>query len=77
MTEAADFYLNKVLVDAKKSGQDSVAKFATTFKAMLQNLATFVQQNYATGLEWNPKVREGEGSEQDQGARGCLTDSYV
>lgn len=58
MTEAADFYLNKVLVDAKKSGQESVAKFATTFKAMLQNLATFVQQNYATGLEWNPKVRE-------------------
>jgi len=55
MFEASDFYLNKVLVDAKKSGQDQVAKFATTFKTMLQSLATFVQQNYATGLEWNPK----------------------
>jgi adenylyl cyclase-associated protein len=56
MTDAADFYLNKVLVDAKKSGKEEVGKFATSFKALLQSLATFVQQNYATGLEWNPKV---------------------
>jgi len=55
MFEASDFYLNKVLVDAKKSGQEQVGKFATTFKTLLQSLATFVQQNYATGLEWNPK----------------------
>lgn len=57
MLEAADFYLNKVLIDAKKPGQEAMAKYATTFKAMMNALATFVQQNFATGLEWNPKVR--------------------
>lgn len=55
MLEAADFYLNKVLVDAKKASNEQVGKFATTFKAAMQALGAFVQQNYPTGLEWNPK----------------------
>jgi len=58
MTEAADFYLNKVLLDGKKSGDEKVTKFATTFKAMMQALAKFVQEHYTTGLEWNPKGGE-------------------
>lgn len=73
MLEAADFYLNKVLVDAKKPGQEAMAKYATTFKAMMNALAAFVQQNFATGLEWNPKVsREHKHCHRMEGANFVL-----
>jgi hypothetical protein len=58
--EAADFYINKVLLDSKKkSGQEAAdhAAYATTLKALLKALAEYCLNNFRAGLEWNPKVR--------------------
>jgi adenylyl cyclase-associated protein len=56
--EASEFYLNKVLTQAKDAGDaDKKAHrdFVAQIKALITNLATFVQQNFKMGLNWNPK----------------------
>jgi len=56
--EASEFYLNKVLTQAKDANDaDKKAHrdFVAQIKALITNLATFVQQNFKMGLNWNPK----------------------
>jgi len=56
--EAADFYLIKILTAAKaKAGeeQQNLRNYANGFKEVLGQLATFCQENFKLGLEWNPK----------------------
>jgi len=56
--EQADFYLIKVLTEAKsKSGkeQEDLQAFAQTFKALLQKQTQFVADHFKMGLDYNPK----------------------
>lgn len=56
--EAADFYLSKILTDAKKlegADQQHYRDFVARLKKCFTSMAEYCQEFHKTGLDWNPK----------------------
>jgi len=56
--EAADFYLSKILTDAKKlegADQQHYRDFVARLKKAFTSMAAFTDEFFKQGLEWNPK----------------------
>jgi len=56
--EAADFYLSKILVDAKKlegADQQHYRDYVSRLKKCFTAMAEYAHEFHKTGLEWNPK----------------------
>jgi len=56
--EAAEFYLNKILTQAKDledPDKSTHRAFVSGLKNIVNHLAEYVKAHYKTGLEWNPK----------------------
>ena len=59
--EAADFYLNKILTQAKDMqdpDKTTHRAFVSGTKTMINNLAEYVKSNFRAGLEWNAKGKD-------------------
>ena len=54
MTEASQFYINKVLIAYKNKDQSHV-DWAKTWIEFLNQLQKYVRKNHTTGLVWNTK----------------------
>jgi len=56
--EAADFYLSKILVEAKKlegADQQHYRDFVSRLKKAFNGMADYTNEYFKQGLEWNPK----------------------
>jgi len=56
--EAADFYLSKILTDAKKlegADQQHYRDFVARLKKAFNSMAEYTNEYFKQGLEWNPK----------------------
>lgn len=57
MTNASQFYSNKILMQYKNSGDSGKVhvEFVQQFKAIGSELALYVKEHHTTGLKWNPQ----------------------
>jgi len=57
MTNASQFYSNKILVQHKNAGESGKVHvdFVNQFKTIGIELAAYVKEHHTTGLKWNPK----------------------
>jgi len=57
MTNASQFYSNKILVQYKNSGDSGKVHvdFVKQFKDVGTELAAYVKEHHTTGLKWNPQ----------------------
>lgn len=54
--EAADFYLNKILVSQKGPDASDHKLFVQSIKAALKEMQPYIKAHHTTGLVWNAKV---------------------